>query len=109
MKPAREKRKHRRFKVTIPVDCSGVHFFQTRDSQNISSGGVFIATDLAEKTGTKVEINFLFKEGWEEFSLLGEVVWSGRRSQVKPGKEPSFGMGIKFINPPSQFIKKIQQ
>ena len=109
MNRAKERRKYRRFRVALPIDCSGIQFFQARDSQNLSEGGIFIQTKLIEKLGVKVEIVFIFKEDWETIKVFGEVAWTGKINDEQDSRISSSGMGIKFIDPPDDFTKRIKR
>ena len=98
----KEQRKHKRLPLAIALDVSGMHFLQFKKSGNLSLGGIFIETELLEKPGTLVEMNFIFEDEWDRARVLGEVAW------VSNAKHHS-GMGIKFINPPAYFLKKIEK
>lgn len=102
MDKSREQRRHKRVEVVIPVNVNGKNFLQFKKSCDLSVGGMFIKTDLLEEQGTIINIDFLFEEDWEKVKVLGEVVW------VSTSKYRS-GMGIKFINPPINFIRKIEK
>ncbi|PIQ89588.1 MAG: hypothetical protein COV72_02295 [Candidatus Omnitrophica bacterium CG11_big_fil_rev_8_21_14_0_20_42_13] len=93
-----DKRRYSRYDITIPVDCSGMHFLQSRKSRNISLGGIFIDTNMPEQPGTTIEMVFLFKEDWGRVKLKGRVVWAG-----------DGGMGVEFIDPPADFIARIKE
>ncbi|MDP1853971.1 MAG: PilZ domain-containing protein [Candidatus Omnitrophota bacterium] len=97
-----ERRKHKRFPVPIFVDASGRKFLQFKKLRNLSLGGIFIETHLLESPGTLIEMNFVFHVEKEKIKVLGEVAW------VCEEKNNS-GMGIRFIHPPAEFLKKIEK
>lgn len=112
MAETNDKRKSRRIQVFLPVDCRSPHYLQSKNSLNISTGGIFIETDLLETPGTSVELEFMFKvddESFEKVVMRGEVIWVGESKKFTSHGAKSKGMGIKFINPPSDFIKKIEK
>lgn len=104
-----EKRKHKRFKVNLPVDCSSVHFLQSKSAVNLSLGGIFIETNLLENPGTIIEMQFMFKDDWRKVTVLGEVTRTGETGEFSSGGKKVTGMGIKFINPPQDFLEKIEK
>lgn len=97
-----ERRKHKRSIVAISVDVSGSRFLQFKKARNLSLGGIFIETHLLERPGTLIELNFLFSAEKDRVKVLGEVAW------VSEAKHAT-GMGIRFIHPPAEFLKKIEK
>ncbi|MBZ0115164.1 MAG: TIGR02266 family protein, partial [Thermoanaerobaculia bacterium] len=69
--------------------------FITEYSQNISLGGMFLATDRPQPPGTVFDFEFKLAD---EFSLIhgiGEVVWA--RSESQDPEAPA-GMGVRFLH-----------
>ena len=97
----REQRKHKRFPLVISLDVRGKRFLQFKKSLNLSLGGIFIETELLEKPGAQIELDFVFNDDSDRMRVTGEVVW------VSDAKDHR-GMGIKFIRPPVNFIKKVE-
>lgn len=98
----KEQRKDKRLPLSIPLDVIGKHFLQFKKTGNLSLGGIFIETELLEKPGTLIEMNFIFGDEDDRARVSGEVVW------VSDAKHHP-GMGIKFIHPPAYFLKKIEK
>lgn len=97
-----DRRKHKRFSVIIPLNVNGEKFLQFRKSSNLSLGGIFIATNLLEKVGTEIKVDFLFEEDWEKIKVVGMVRWLSEDKNHP-------GMGIEFVDPPANFIRKIEK
>lgn len=108
-----EKRKYKRAYVRFPVEYRGKSFWQVVQAQDISAGGMFIATQKVEPPQTKVEILFSFgKDNARLIHAEGVVAWN--RAKPKDdgkGNVLPAGMGImftKFLPSRSQnFIKDL--
>ncbi len=83
----------RRRSQRVPVEVSlGVHSdsnFFSGLTQDISDGGLFVATHTPLKKGTHVTVNFALP-GCPEISAEGDVVWVSEPITGHPG------MGVKF-------------
>lgn len=94
-----EKRQHKRAFIKLRVEYRGKHFWQMVEAQDISAGGMFIATDKVEPPKTKIEV--MFELGKEEnkktIHAEGAVAWS-RTEAIKDekGEIVPAGMGIMF-------------
>lgn len=89
----RENRKHLRQPVILKVDYRDVDKFFTNFAENLSEGGMFIATSRLLKPGTTLLIEFLLPETSLKIKTRAEVVWI-RTNSESPAKRR--GMGIKF-------------
>ena len=69
-------------------------------SQNISEGGLFLASDQLKPIGTKLHFEFRVQDGGETISGFGIVRW------IESDPEKRKGMGIQFveINPEGKKI-----
>ena len=81
----------RQIEVDIGIH-SGTNFF-TGFSQDISSGGLFVATYDVLPIGAKINVNFQLPDG-PVLSLDGTVRWVREYNETVPDVEP--GMGIQF-------------
>jgi hypothetical protein len=94
-----EKRRQKRAFIRLKAEYRGKNLWQMAEAQDISAGGMFIATDKVEPPQTKVEL--LFELGKDEHKrnirAEGVVAWN-RREAIKDEKgEPlPAGMGIMF-------------
>ena len=93
-----EKRQFKRAFVKISVEYRGKSFWQVVEAQDISAGGMFIATEKVEAPQTKVEIMFTFGKDDKKFiHAQGVVAWSRSKPKVDEDGNPlPAGMGIKF-------------
>jgi type IV pilus assembly protein PilZ len=93
--PAEERRKHRRYEVSISVDYSDGDHFLFAYIENISEMGIFIRTDDPLPIGTDLALRFGSDDA-DRLELDGEVTW------VNPvradGDNPNPGMGVRFVD-----------
>lgn len=89
----REKRDHYRALYKIEVSLSSEHNFYNGFSENISEGGIFVATYEPLPVGSRVGVIFAI-EG-QEYDLVGEVCWIREHSALTRDVQP--GMGVKFV------------
>jgi uncharacterized protein (TIGR02266 family) len=85
----RNNREHPRYEVSAYVDYTGSEVLLYHRIQNISLGGICIASPSIEEVGTTVDLVINFPELGQSLSLRGEVVWANR--------EPPMDMGIRFV------------
>lgn len=96
-----EKRRCKRIYLRIEVECRSKSTWQMVEASNISSGGMFVATEIIEPVNSHLDI--LFEIGTEKTEKRfvhaeGVVMWA-RPKQVlnDDGSILPAGMGIKFI------------
>lgn len=89
----KDRRRHRRYEVSLSVDYSDGDHFLFAYIENISEMGIFIRTDDPLPVGTQLAVRFT-PEGSAPLELEGEVVW------VNPvrhdGQDLNPGMGVRF-------------
>jgi uncharacterized protein (TIGR02266 family) len=73
-------------------------------AQNISEGGLFIATETALPVSTVISLEFCLPGNQEPVVVSGRVVWT-----VSGGPEQSSGMGIEFENLDDSGLARIRQ
>ena len=89
----KERRRHERAELKIPVDYSSVDAFFAEFSQNINEGGMFIEMDRPVDLDTPVQLQFRLPGEDRPIQVQGRVAW------VSDGKgEASAGVGIEFRN-----------
>ena len=93
-----EKRKHKRALVKLKVEYRGKSFWQMVEAQDLSAGGMFIATEKVEPAQTKIEVMFeLGKEDKKTIRAEGVVAWNRTQSiKTADGEVLPAGMGIMF-------------
>jgi uncharacterized protein (TIGR02266 family) len=83
-----DKRRHDRAGVTLLVEYEGADEFLVDYTDNLSTGGVFVATTRTLEIGSAVRLALSFPGLVETIALDGVVRW------VRGGEEP--GVGIEF-------------
>jgi uncharacterized protein (TIGR02266 family) len=86
-----------RFDLEVKVDLESDHNFYTGLTQNISSGGVFIATHHLRKIGDRITLKFTLPGSEKVLSVETEVRWIRENSALMRA-EHGTGMGVRFIN-----------
>lgn len=88
------RREHARFAVDLEVSVGSDHNFYAGFAENLSAGGVFIATHKLKPVGSKIELCISLPDGGQ-VRAEGEVRWVrvfNEHSDMPPG------MGVKFTN-----------
>lgn len=93
--PAHERRRHERLSLTAEVGLRSESNFYTGFSDDISEGGLFIATYSLLPIGSTLEISFGLPTG-DEIVATGEVRWVRDPRRDDPDAQVSPGMGVRF-------------
>ncbi len=97
-------RLHTRVDLEVEVNLRNENTFFTGFSENVSEGGLFVATEAPYDIGEKIELS-LSVMGEESAVLVGVVRW------VRPGGTSGglpAGMGIQFVNLDDPVLKGLQ-
>ena len=86
-----------RFDLEVKVDLESDHNFYTGLTQNISSGGLFIATNAIRKIGDRITLKFSLPGTTETLAVETEVRWIRENSALHK-VEGATGMGVRFVN-----------
>jgi uncharacterized protein (TIGR02266 family) len=86
-----------RFDLEVKVDLESDHNFYTGLTQNISSGGLFIATHHIRKIGDRITLNFTLPGSAKPLLIETEVRWI-RENTALMRAHGDTGMGVRFIN-----------
>ncbi|MBU1045202.1 MAG: PilZ domain-containing protein [Candidatus Omnitrophica bacterium] len=91
-----EKRKFTRLEQEMPLrqkveNCDIVECLKTQD---ISTGGLRIATDTPLNIGTKLNIEVNITGSSSPYYAIGEVVWYKEKDETANNK---FDIGIRFV------------
>ena len=97
-----------RFDLEVKVDLESDHNFYTGLTQNISSGGLFIATNALRKIGDRITLKFSLPGTQESVSVETEVRWI-RENSALHRVEGSTGMGVRFVDLSPAAAAAIQQ
>lgn len=94
----REKRKHPRFYLNLPIDFRVMNAPHVRGAMivNASETGLLIQSANGVPAGTKLNVAVLFSRGFEleNFEVVAEVVWA--KTYSHEGKQ-RYELGLKFI------------
>jgi len=101
-----EKRRAPRLGVDydLQVTVSNENSFYTGLARNISSGGIFIATDAIHQVGDIVRIRFSFPGLEKPTEVDGVVQWY---RDPFSGRAGPTGIGVRFRNLPAHIAEKI--
>ena len=66
-------------------------------AENLSAGGLFIATHKLQKVGSKIELSLRMPGSDEEFAVVGEVRWVRLYNEQS---DTSPGLGVRFLELP---------
>jgi uncharacterized protein (TIGR02266 family) len=86
-----------RYDLEIKVDLESEHNFYTGLTQNISAGGLFIATHHLRRIGDRITLKFQLPGSDASVEVETEVRWIRENSALNRA-EGSTGMGVRFIN-----------
>jgi uncharacterized protein (TIGR02266 family) len=87
-----------RFNLEVNVDLESDHNFYTGLTQNISAGGLFIATNVIRRIGDRITLKFSFPGSDKPIEVETEVRWIRENSALQRVGDGSTGMGVRFIN-----------
>jgi uncharacterized protein (TIGR02266 family) len=91
------RREHDRFSVELEVNVMSEHNLYAGLAENLSAGGVFIATHKLQKVGSKIELSLRMPDNEEEFPVVGEVRWVRLYNEHS---DTSPGLGVRFLELP---------
>ncbi len=100
------RRVHARYKVELDVSLGSDHNFYVGFVENMSAGGVFIATHMLRAVGEVFDLAIHVPSSDAMISGTGEVRWVreySERSNVPPG------MGVRFIHLEPGSVEAIEQ
>ena len=91
-------REHDRFTVDLEVNVLSESNFYMGLAENLSAGGLFIATHQLQKVGSKIQLSLRLPESDTVYQVVGEVRWVrvyNEQSDTSPG------LGVRFTELPS--------
>ena len=101
-----QNRAYERHSISARVAMGSEHNFYTGFTQDISSGGLFLATSELREIGDIIEFGLQLGEGKTEIQMRGEVRWVREANDWTEDVPP--GMGIKFLNLDPRIGEKIE-
>ncbi len=100
-----ERRTAPRQELEVEVGLETDHNFYTGLTQDISSGGIFVATGLSYRVGDKLTVRFTLPGRSEPIVTDAEVRWI--RDSRYTRTEDADGVGLRFVNLASDAQKAI--
>ncbi len=100
------RRAYPRHQVEIEVTLESESNFYLGLTENLSEGGLFIATVLLKPIGTQVEFSFKLGEVPEPIHAVGTVRWVREYSDTS---DTGPGMGVRFERMPPENIEHIRK
>lgn len=97
-----------RFDLEVSVDLESDSNFYTGLTQNISAGGLFIATNAIRRIGDRITLKFSLPGRAEPLSVETEVRWIRENSALNR-IDGATGMGVRFVNLSPDAAQAIQQ
>lgn len=97
-----------RFDLEVNVDLESDHNFYTGLTQNISAGGLFIATNAIRRIGDRITLKFSLPGSAEPLAVETEVRWIRENSALNR-VDGATGMGVRFVNLSAEAAQAIQQ
>ena len=102
-----ERRAHERFPLTVEVTHTSEHNFFTGFMEDISEGGIFVATHAPVEIGDKLELTFSVPGMPGNCTLVCRVRWL--RAYNPDSNETIPGMGLSFDDLPGQAKEAIDR
>lgn len=90
-----DRRTEPRFEVAVEVTFESEHNFYTGLTQDLSGGGLFVATHQLRPIGERIHLRFTLPSSKEPIEAVTEVRWV-REKEVKGGGG-DVGMGLQFL------------
>ncbi len=99
VQPGAERRSAPRIDLEVEIGFETENNFYTGLTQDISTGGVFVATHNIRPRGERISLKFTLPGATTPFVVEAEVRWIREVSSLSGGRQDySSGMGFKFIN-----------
>ena len=100
-----ERRRYSRKRVTVRVDLRGEHQFYAGFTENISTGGLFVATRAPFDLGDEIDVRLALMGHLGVEEVRTRVAWI--RPDSGGGLLP--GMGLEFIDLPEAAHQQIKE
>ncbi|MCO4763884.1 MAG: TIGR02266 family protein [Myxococcales bacterium] len=93
-----EQRTERRSAFDIKIGVATRHQLFVGLSANISSGGLFVATDQELKRGDAIEVRFSIPGSEHVFQKKAEVAWTRPFDQNHSDRQAQAGAGVRLLD-----------
>lgn len=101
-------RRSGRCDLQVPIQIEDKADPQIALTENIGTGGLFIATSSPRRVGERVSLKFRLPNAPGLISVYGEVRWV-RTSAVLAIRDGALGMGVRFTKLPLAVAATIQE
>src|SRR6185503_456518 len=106
MGTAEVRRQHARHNVELEVTMESETNFYMGLTENLSEGGLFIATHVLKPLGTQIEVSFKLPDMPEPIKVTGTVRWVREYSETS---DTSPGLGVRFEHIGAEHTDHIRQ
>jgi uncharacterized protein (TIGR02266 family) len=106
MPAADARRAHVRHDVELDVSLESESNFYMGLTENLSEGGLFIATHLVKPLGTQIDVSFKLPQMAEPIKAMGVVRWVREYSETSDSMP---GMGVRFERIGPEQVEQIRQ
>jgi type IV pilus assembly protein PilZ len=100
------RRSEARFRVELNVGIGSEHNFYQGFAENLSGGGVFIATHVQRHVGEKMDFSIQLPDSEEPITGTGEVRWIREYSESSDARP---GVGLRFLELSDGAIERIER
>jgi uncharacterized protein (TIGR02266 family) len=105
---SREQRASERTSLEVKVDFEVNDMTYAGVTRNISSGGVFVATEDLPRVGERLTLKFMLPGTGRQLAVQTEVRWI--RPKTSPNDEQAHaGMGLQFLNPSADDVAALDE
>ena len=91
----RDLRGHHRHPVEIDITLESESQFYAGFGENLSEGGIFVATHAVQPVGARLEVIFTLPGMNRPFRVQGDVRWVRQYSETS---DMPAGMGLRFVS-----------
>jgi uncharacterized protein (TIGR02266 family) len=106
MPAAETRRAHARHDVELDVSLESESNFYMGLTENLSEGGLFIATHVVKPIGTTIEVSFKLPHVAEPIKAIGIVRWTREYSETS---DTSPGIGVRFERIAPEQVEQIRE
>lgn len=100
------RRHYPRHNVELEVTMESETNFYMGLTENLSEGGLFIATHVLKPLGTQIEVSFKLPDVAEPIKVTGTVRWL---REFSPTSDTSPGMGVRFEHLDAEHTEMIRR
>lgn len=104
---ASERRSEPRIELEVEVGLETEHNFYTGLTQDISSGGLFIATSIMYRVGERLRVRFSLPGQKQPITADAEVRWVRDPRAMKT--DAPEGIGLRFVDLPANAHSEISE